>query len=344
MHVDTSLEAAVLGWVATRSPRRANDRPGVPLIEVLAADLGLDPDPATLDALAATLTSLEAQERVVLDGPVETAADLAPLDLSAAAAPEPAGPSDGRPPHITTYSQLDEAARHVQLNWALRALRDQTDPATGVGTLDLRQTVTELGLNPKDVRHDLEGLGLLRKASGGEAIGESWWVDPEQTVTVAALEEAERSDLPEADAVPAEITPDPAPVQARPLPADLGPLMESLARLEPRLVELVSQLVEAAESLHAMAGSQAHLLRELTSEIEALRKERDRMLRDASSLRQEIWTLKRTSTRNEGAEELTAEAARLRAAERRFAGTAGEVTDKVRRVQRSLEEVVDGED
>lgn len=344
MQVETSIEAAVLGWAATRAEGGTRGRAGLSLIEVLAADLGLDPNPATLDELAATLAALERQERIVLDGPVAVATDLAPLDL-AGAAPRDSGSSEAiLSPRIAAYSLLAEAPWHVQLNWVLRALRDQTDPLTGIGGLDFRQTIAELELNPKDVRHALETLGLLHKAAGDGATGaESWWVDPEATVTAEALlelQEMERA-MEQPDSPPPS---EPPAVTPRALPADLGPLMDSLAKLEPRLVELLHQMVEAAESLHAMAGTQAQLLGDQTQEIEALRHDRERLLRDASDLRQEMWTLKRSSTRGEAAESLTAEAAKLRAAEHRFASTASEVTDKVRRVQRGLDELSATED
>lgn len=342
VRVATTLEAAVLGWAATRAA--TGERTGRPLVEVLAADLGLDPDPATLDAVAATLVALERAERIVLDGPVATAKELAPLDLASAdtGPGEPAATTS-----IASYSQLDSAPRHVQLNWALRALRAATDPGTGLGEFDFRFIVAELDLNPKDVRHALESLGLLRRPSG--AGPETWWVDPQGSVTAAGLASTERSAVtpppespPEAARVEAV-----APAAGRSLIADLAPVVESLTRLEPRLAELIHQMVAAAESLHTMAGTQAHLLREQTQEIEALRQDRERMLRDASALRQEIWTMKHRGTRNPEAEELTAEAAKLRAAERRFAGTGSEITDKVRRVNRGLDEVgeiAEGED
>ncbi len=342
VRVETTLQAAVLGWAATRSSRPPGDRPGRPLVEVLAADLGLDPDPQTLDALAATLAALERAERILLDGPVGTARELAPLDLSAesdAPAVEPAA-------RITAYSQLDTAARHVQLNWALRALRARTDPDTGLGELDFRATVANLDLNPKDVRHALETLGLLRRPGGTGP--ETWWVDPEAHVTADQLAEAERAAMtpPEPPPESPRVEAAAPPVAGRALLADLAPVVESLTRLEPRLVELIHQLIEAAESLQTMAATQAHQLREQTQEIEALRQDRERILRDASNLRQEMWTLKHRPTRNPEAEELTAEAAKLRAAERRFAGTASEITDKVRRVNRGLDEVgeIEGQD
>lgn len=334
VRVETTLQAAVLGWAATRSSRAPGDRPGQPLVEVLAADLGLDPDPPTLDALAATLAALERAERILLDGPVGTALELAPLDL-AAESDAPAVPAAP----ISAYSQLDTAARHVQLNWALRGLRAQTDPDTGLGELDFRATVADLDLNPKDVRHALETLGLLRRSDGTGP--ETWWVDPQANVTAGQLAEAERAAVtpPEPPPESPRVEAAAPPVAGRALLADLAPVVESLTRLEPRLVELIHQLVEAAESLHAMAGTQAHQLREQTQEIEALRQDRERILRDASNLRQEMWTLKHRPTRNPEAEELSAEAGRLRAAERRFAGTASEITDKVRRVNRGLDEV-----
>jgi hypothetical protein len=351
VHVEISLEAAVLGWLATRRESGPSDRPGPPLIEVLAADLGLDPNPATLDALATILATLEHEERIVLDGPVASARDLAPLDLvgdvRSNARPAPARPA----PRITTYSEVASAPRHVQLNWALRALRDQTELGTGFGELDFRHTIAELGLNPKDVRHALETMRLLRRTAGAGPDGqETWWVDQHAIVTEAAVAELERPPMTEEESVPLEnvASENPAarpPAPVRPLLGDLGPVVDSLVRLEPRLVDLIHQLVAAAESLHTMARSQAHLLHEQTQEIEALREDRQQLRRDASDLRQEIWTLKRSGTRSPAAEELAGEAAKLRAADRRFAGTATEIADKVRRVNRGLGEIAtEGDD
>ena len=345
VQVETSLEAAVLGWLATRAESGPGIRPGAPLVEVLAADLGLDANPGTLDALAATLARLERQERILLDAPVAAAQDLAPLDLAGGTVADPGAAEEGTSPRISTYTQLATAARHVQLNWALRALRAQTDPGTGVGELDFRGTVADLELNPKDVRHALETLGLLRRAAGaGAGSPELWWVDADATVTAEAVQELERPVMTQPEVRPAQIPVPLPPVPTRPLLADLGPVVDSLVRLEPRLVDLIHELVEAAESLHTMAGTQAHLLREQTQEIESLRQDRERLTRDASGLRQEIWTMKRAGTRSPEAEELTAEAAKLRGAERRFAGTASEITDKVRRVNRGLDEAGEGED
>lgn len=341
VQVETTVEAAVLGWVATRSESGTGERHGQPLIEILAEDLGLDPDPATLDELAATLLALERDERIVLDGPVETAADLAPLDLAGGGAAPTT--SQSRPlPSIDAYSKLAAAPQHVQLNWALRALRARTDPQTATGEFDFRSTVTDLELNPKDVRHDLEMLGCIRKPSGASTLGtETWWVDPDATVTAADLETARQAmtapPTPPATAAPVD-SGTPGHAGNRGLLADLGPVMESLSKLEPRLVDLIHQLVEAAESMQTMAGTQAQLLREQVSEIESLRQDRERLVRDAAALRQEMWNLKHRNARSPEAEELSAEASRLRAAERRFAGTASEVTDKVRRVNRGLDD------
>ncbi|MEP6464142.1 MAG: hypothetical protein ABJC62_12165 [Frankiaceae bacterium] len=348
MQVDTSLEAAVVGWVATRSADGGLGEPkGQPLVEVLAEDLGLDANPATLDALAATLLGLERDERIVLDGPVATATDLAPLDLATGGGPSVGVDRPAPSARIATYSKLSSAPRHVQLNWALRALRAGTDPG-GSGEFDFRSTIAALELNPKDVRHPLEALGHLRKEAGASG-AEAWWVDPGATVTAADLDELGRQERippppPEPpDPPPAESGPS-APAGSRALLADLGPVVESLTKLEPRLVDLIHQLVEAAESMHGMAGTQAQLLREQVSEIEALRQDRERLVRDAANLRQEMWNLKHRNARSPEAEELSAEASRLRAAERRFAGTASEVTDKVRRVNRGLDEAAGSAD
>ena len=72
MQVEASLEAAVLGWVATHHQGGAAQRPGRPLVEVLAHELGLEPNPDTLDRLAAALATLEREERIVLDAAVPT--------------------------------------------------------------------------------------------------------------------------------------------------------------------------------------------------------------------------------------------------------------------------------
>ena len=336
MQVEAPLEAAVLGWVATHRQGGAGQRPGRPVVEVLAHELGLEPNPDTLDRLAAALAALEREERIVLDAAASTAVEVAPLDLGNPPTDreEPAGAAP--PPRIETYSELSSAPWHVQLNWALRALRDQTDPQTGEGKVELRATVARLGLNPRDVRHALESLGLLRRVRrtcGQES--EVWWVDPHATVTEAALAELHQ---------PAPPPPPPvAPPRRSPTPAgsartDLAPIVDALTRLEPRLARSISELVDAAESLRRMALSQSQLLREQTQDIAALRRECDRLFREVADLRQDNWSLRRTSSRSPAADELSAEAASLGAAERRFARTAAEIDDKLRRVTRTLRE------
>lgn len=330
MQVEASLEAAVLGWVATH-PQGGSGRP---LVEVLAHELGLDPNPDTLDGLAAVLVALERDERIVLDGPVDAAVEVAPLDLTRSGDAIGTVAAEG-PPRIAAYSEVASAARHVQLNWALRALRDRTDPATGQGELDLRQVVGPLGLNPKDVRHDLESLGLLRRlrrAAGQEP--EVWWVDRNSAVTPAALDELEQPAPPPAPAA----SPRPRAAPARAAPSDLAPIVDSLSRLEPRLGQSITQLLEAAESLRAMAVSQSQLLREQTQELATLRQECDRLLREVADLRRDNWSLRRGSARSRAADELSAEAANFGAAERRVARTGAEIDDKLRRVTRALQD------
>lgn len=334
MQVEASLEAAILGWVATHR-QDGGERSGAPLVEVLAHELALEPNPDILDQVAAALAKLEWEERIVLDGPVPVAMEVAPLDL-----PEPArGEADrveGAPaPRIASYSGLATAPWHVQLNWASRALREQTDPRTGEGSLQLRETVAGLGLNPKDVRHALERLGLLRRVGrAAEQEPEVWWVDPNGTVTEAALDELHEP-APQSQPV-APQRPSSAPAgSAR---TDLGPIVDALTRLEPRLAQLVNELVDAAESLRGMALAQSQLLREQTQEIGALRRECDRLFREVADLRQDNWSLRRTSSRSPAADELSREAASLGAAERRFARTGAEIDDKLRRVTRALRE------
>src|SRR5512134_480254 len=113
MQVEASLEAAILGWVATHR-QDGGERSGAPLVEVLAHELALEPNPDILDQVAAALAKLEWEERIVLDGPVPVAMEMAPLDL-----PEPArGEADrveGAPaPRIASYSGLATAPSHVQ--------------------------------------------------------------------------------------------------------------------------------------------------------------------------------------------------------------------------------------
>jgi hypothetical protein len=260
--------------------------------------------------------------------------DVAPVDLARAGDAAGAGAA-GAPPRIAAYSEVASAPRHVQLNWALRALRDQTDPATGQGEVDLRQVIGGLGLTPKDVRHDLESLGLLRRvrrAAGQEP--EVWWVDRNTTVTPAALDELEQPAPPPTPAA----SPRPRGAPARTAPSDLAPIVDSLSRLEPRFGQSVAQLLDAAESLRAMAVSQSQLLREQTQELATLRQECDRLLREVAELRRDNWTLRRGSARSPAAEELSAEAGSFAAAERRVARTGAEIDDKLRRVTRALQD------
>jgi hypothetical protein len=334
VYVEASLEAAILGWVATH-PQGGGERSGRPLVEVLAHELGLEPNPDTLDRLAAALAKLEREERIVLDAAVPAAVDVAPLDLLGTAdrGEDPAGAAPA--PRIEAYSELERAPWHVQLNWALRTLRDQTDPRTGEGEVELRHAVARLGLNPKDVRHALEILGVLRRVRRASEQGpEVWWVDPKATVSKAALEELQPAPPPQPVASQRR-----SPVPARSALADLAPIVDALTRLEPRLGQLINELVDAAESLRGMALSQSQLLREQTQEINALRQECDRLFREVADLRQDNWSLRRSSSRSPAADELSAEAASLGAAERRFARTGTEIDDKLRRVTRTMQEV-----
>lgn len=338
MQVEAPLEAAILGWVATHRQRGGDERPRRPLVEVLAHDLGLEPNPDVLDGLAAALGKLERQERIVLDAAVPEATDVAPLDLDGG----PDGGDESRaaapPPRIESYSGLSTAPWQVQLNWALRALRGQTDPLTGEGEVELRDSVARLGLNPKDVRHALEGLGLLRRAGRPSAQGpEVWWVDQHGVVTEAALDQLRQPApappvAPQASPVAPEPAPQPGPARSA---TDLAPIVDALTRLEPRFGQLVNELVDAAESVRRMAVSQSQLLREQTQQISVLRQECDRLFREVADLRQTNRTLRRSSRAPE-ADDLADEAASLGAAERRFARTGAEIDDKLRRVGRAL--------
>lgn len=159
-----------------------------------------------------------------------------------------------------------------------------------------------------------------------------WWVDPNAMITEASLEEP-RAPAPQPQPV-APQRPSPRPVgSAR---TDLAPLVEALTRLEPRLGQLVNELVDAAESLRRMALAQSHLLQEQTQEIDALRRECDRLFREVADLRQDNWSLRRSSSRSPAADELAAEAASLGAVKRRVARTGAEIDDKLRRVTRAL--------
>lgn len=334
MNVEASLEAAILGWVATHPERRAGPERARPLVEVLADEFGLEPNPETLDELAWTLARLEAQERIVLDAPVVDAVDVAPLDLQS---PRTGGQTPGLPPpRVSAYGGLATAPFHVQLNWVLRVLRDRADPETGRAELDFRRTVQQLGLNPKDVRHALEDLRVVRhvgKGPGPDA--ETWWVDGTTRVTAAMLRDLRQPASPPAP--PPAVTPE-RPTQPAALPplADLTPLVDSLGRLEARFEPLIQQLVQAAESVHSMALSQAALLREQSQQIETLQEERARLLREAGELRRDNWLLKSGSS--PAADELSEQAGRLQAAERRAASTGAEIDDKLRRVTRTLRE------
>ncbi|MGZ4617924.1 MAG: hypothetical protein ACXV3F_04225 [Frankiaceae bacterium] len=340
MELEASMEAGILGWVATHPEGAAGRGQGRPLIEVLAAELGLEPNPETLDQLASALATLEREERIVLDGPVVEAREVAPLDL-ARPRPDAGEPTvAGARPQVQRYTGLADAPWHVQLNWAIRQLAAQADPASGEGEIDLRTTVTELGLNPKDVRHDLEALGLLHRVGSGGQGPQVWWVDADATVTAAAVGKLRAP-------APAPSTGAPQPPAARParthLP-DLGPVLDSLTRLEPRLSQLIKELVDAAESLNRMALSQSQLLREMTQEIEALRQDRDTLMREVAELRRGNWTARTGAGRVPAAEGLSAEAAALRTAQAKLSGAGTEISDKMRRAGRSLRDVQADED
>ena len=338
MELDASMEAGILGWVATHPEGTAGLGHGRPLIEVLADELGLEPNPDTLDRLADALATLEREERIVLDAAVDEAREVAPLDL---ARPRPAGaePAGTTPrPRVERYSDLAGAPWHVQLNWAIRRLAEQTDPGSGLGEIDLRHAVTDLGLNPKDVRHDLEGLGLLRRVGPTGQGPQVWWVDGDATVTATAVAKL-RAPTP----APAPETPQPAAQRpARTQMPDLGPIVDSLTRLEPRLGQLIKELVDAAEGLNRMALSQGQLLREMTQEIEALRQDRETLMREVAELRRDNWTA-RASSRVPAAEELSAQAATLRTAQSKLSGAGTEISDKMRRVSRNLRDVQPGD-
>jgi hypothetical protein len=339
VELDASLEAGILGWVATHPEGAAGRGQGRPLIEVLASELGLEPNPDTLDRLADALATLEREERIVLDGPVGEAREVAPLDLARPRADTGEPTATGARPRVERYTGLADAPWHVQLNWVIRRLAAQTDPSSGEGELDLRTAVAELGLNPKDVRHDLEALGLLHRVGSGGQGPQVWWVDADATVTAAAVAGL-RAPAP----VPTEA---PQPQAARParshLP-DLGPIADSLTRLEPRLSQLIKELVDAAESLNRMALSQSQLLREMTQEIEALRQDRETLMREVAELRRGSWTARTGAARVPAAEELSAEAAALRTAQAKLSGASTEISDKMRRVGRNLRDAQADED
>ena len=332
MELDASLEAGILGWVATHPEGVAGRGQGRPLIEVLAAELGLEPNPDTLDRLADALATLEREERIVLDGPVVEAHEVAPLDL-ARPRPDTGEPTvTGARPRVERYTGLADAPWHVQLNWVLRWLAAQTDPSSGEGEIDLRAAVTELGLNPKDVRHDLEALGLLHRIGSGGQGAQVWWVDADATVTAAAVAKL-RAPAPVAST---EAPHPPTARPARPQLPDLGPIVDSLTRLEPRLSQLIKELVDAAESLSRMALSQSQLLREMTQEIDALRQDRETLMREVAELRRGSWTARTGGGRVPAAEDLSAEAAALRTAQAKLSGAGTEISDKMRRVGRNL--------
>jgi hypothetical protein len=77
----------------------------------------------------------------------------------------------------------------------------------------------------------------------------------------------------------------------------------------------------------------------MTQEIEALRHDRETLMREVTELRRGTWTAARGTGRVPAAEELSAEAATLRAAEAKLSGAGTEIGDKLRRVSRNLREV-----
>ena len=339
MELDASMEAGILGWVATHPEGAAGLGHGRPLIEVLADELGLEPNPDTLDRLADAFADSRAGGTHRPGRRGRRGARGRPA--------RPCPPTPGRRVRRPCHPAAAGAALHRPCRCALARAAELGDPAARradrprlrTGRDRPSHTVTELGLNPKDVRHDLEALGLLRRVGPtGRARRCGGW-----TPTPPSRRRPWRScgrPLPRRPRRPRNPG---CTAPARTQMPDLGPIVDSLTRLEPRLSQLIKELVDAAESLNRMALSQGQLLREMTQEIEALRQDRETLMREVAELRRGNWTARTSpaaSLRQRSCQRKPRRCGRRRPSS---PGPGTEISDKMRRVGRSLRDVQAGE-